>query len=174
MRERPQCTATTSAGKTPWSWVPGLRENGIGIVNETHWIDSDLKKHHWVTGISRYIPIEPGIAGTWIRHAPGHNSTRKHRNSMKSRHENSPSRMPRDPFSCAQLLFLTLEALQDFLKSLGPNCFHQICTALYYSATRPNYKQIHLRISPQKPRPRKRIPSRWYGPTKRKTIINII
>jgi len=39
--------------------VPRLRENGIGIVNETHWIDSDLKKHRYVLlkALAPCIPI---------------------------------------------------------------------------------------------------------------------
>ena len=44
------------------SWiilVPRLRENGIGIVNETHWIDSDLKKHGYVLLKAQPLAFRP-------------------------------------------------------------------------------------------------------------------
>ena len=118
------------------SWiilVPRLRENGIGIVNETHWIDSDLKKHRYVLlkALAPCIPIieaagiDKELGWAWIIPCSRIIYMTMPETQKKNLHEEwSHHGCTKAIWSCAQLLFLTHEALQDFPKSLGPSCFH--------------------------------------------------
>ena len=148
------------------SWiilVPRLRENGIGIVNETHWIDSDLKKHGYVLLKAQPLAFRSSklqgffeLGWAWIIPCSRIIYMTMPETQKKPTWRMKPSRMHKGDLILCPTAVSNARSPSGLSKILGgPSCFHGTMAPLF--APGPC-----------------RIPSCWYGPPKRKTIIHCI